>query len=496
MKSTRPQIRIAIDGAEDSWVMTYSTLDRIEGKVYITCPVKTNIESLSIDFIGTTKTFVEKLSTATAISGRTEAMHQFLKLSQPIPQASWPTGRVLEANQTYEFKFIFVVPAQLLPRICRHNVTSSTVQQEHLKLPPSLGDRTVSGRGKTLLDDISPDMARIKYGIVVAVQESDTNGPFYEPVTKIKKVRIVPAVDEAPPLTVEGPDNDYRLRAEKDIRKNIFKPKLGTLVVEAAQPKSLRVPSHKSEEASIESTVATINLRFDPADAKAQPPKLGGLGTKLKTTTFFSSSARCRVPSKNDMQWDFSQGMHSESISLASRCMSMVKWDFHEDTSRPNSLERRDSTSSTSSAQAGTIEASSKYRGNGYYTAKVLVPISLPANKAWIPTFHSCLVSRVYALYMHLNVASGTMGGIDLKIPVQISSEGNPEVLTETRNSLTLEEQAIEAFDADEFFLPRTVSPMDARLALNSNLSNQASADLPPEYDAFPRTGSRIPVMV
>ncbi|KAF4556083.1 Hypothetical protein D9617_1g079580 [Elsinoe fawcettii] len=495
MKSTRPQIRIAIDGAEDSWVMTYSTLDRIEGKVFITCPVKTNIESLSIDFVGTTKTFVEKLSTATAISGRTEAMHQFLKLSQPIPETSWPTGRVLEANRPYEFKFLFVVPQQLLPRICRHNVTSNTVQQDHLKLPPSLGDRAISGRGRTLLDDVSPDMSRITYAITVNVLESDINN-MLAPITKAKKVRILPAFDEQPPLTVEGPNSDYKLRAEKDIRKNIFKSKQGSLVVEAAQPRALRVPSYKSEEASIESTVATVNLRFDPADEKARPPKLGNLSSKLKITTFFSSSARCRVPSKYDMQWDFGQGMHSESIGLASRNVSNADWVYHNDTSRPGSPSRRNSTTSASSLAGDVPEASSRYRGTGFYTAKVLVPISLPANKAWIPTFHSCLVSRVYTLYMHLNVTSGTIGGIDLKVPVQISSEGNQDVLTEHRNSLSLEEQAIEAFEADEFFLPRTISPMEARLAMASNLGAQGSSDLPPEYDAFPRVGARIPVVV
>lgn len=495
MKSTRPQIRIAIDGAEDSWVMTYSTLDRIEGKVFVTCPVKTNIESIAIDFVGTTRTFVEKLSTATAISGRTEALHQFLKLSQPIPEAAWPTGRVLEANQTYEFKFVFVIPRQLLPRVCRHKVSSNTVQQDHLKLPPSLGDRAIAGRGNTLLDDITPDMAKITYAITVAIQETDINHVLL-PVTKAKKVRIIPAIDEQPPLTVEGPNNDYKLRAEKDIRKNIFKSKLGSLVVEAVQPRALRVPSYKSDEASVESTVATVNLRFDPADDKARPPKLGNISSKFKVTTFYSSSARCRVPSKYDMQWDFGQGMHSEAVSLPSRNVSSVEWTFHRDSSRASSPERRNSTLSASSLACDIPEPSARYRGNGFYTAKILVPVSLPANKAWIPTFHTCLLSRVYALYLHLNVTSGTIGGIDLKVPVQVSSEGNQDVLLENRNSFTLEEQAIEAFEADDFFLPRTISPMEARVAMNSILDAPGSDDLPPEYDAFPRMGSRIPVVV
>ncbi|TKX20604.1 hypothetical protein C1H76_7192 [Elsinoe australis] len=495
----RPQIRIAIDGADDSWVMTYSTLDKIEGKVFITCPHKTTVDSLQIDFAGTAKTFVEKLSTSTAVSGKSEAFHQFLKLSQPIQHSAWPAGGVLEANKTYEFRFLFIIPEQLLPRICRHNVSSSTVQQEHLTLPPSFGDQSSSGRGNTLLDDFAPNMARIKYAITVALQEADTNGPLGEPVTKVKKVRILPAIDEKPPLSVEGPDSDYRLRSEKDIRKGVFKGKLGSLIIEAAQPRAMRVPSYKSEQTSPDSTVVTVNLRFDPADDKARPPKLGNLQTKLKVASFYSSAARTRLPTKKDMIWDFTQGVHAETVSLNSRCMSNVDWDFHDhrDASRPGSPERRSSTLSESSLTGEVPEPSAKYQGKGFYTAQILVPISLPDNKVWIPTFHTCLISRTYGVNMHLGVTSGNMGGIDLKIPVQISSEGNPAAVAQHRDSM--EEQAYEAMDADDFFAPRTISPIDGQYVGRSSLSglmNSGPTDLPPEYDAFPRAGSRIPVAV
>lgn len=49
---SRPQIKISLNGCEDAWVAEYSTMDKIEGKVSITCPTRTPVESLSIDFVG------------------------------------------------------------------------------------------------------------------------------------------------------------------------------------------------------------------------------------------------------------------------------------------------------------------------------------------------------------------------------------------------------------------------------------------------------------
>ncbi|PNS21226.1 hypothetical protein CAC42_1005 [Sphaceloma murrayae] len=497
MENGRPQIKIAIDGAEDSWVMTYSTLDKIEGTVTITSPRRTTVDSLRIDFVGISRTIVEKLSTTSAVSGKTEATHQFLKLSQPIPESAWATGRVLEANKTYNFRFTFVIPQQLLSRICRHDVSSSTVQQEHLTLPPSFGDQSISGRGNTLLDDFAPNMARIRYAIVAELQESDSNGTSSEPIVKAKKVRILPAIDEKPPLTVDN-DADYRLRCEKDIRKGILKSRLGHLVVEAAQPRALRVRSHLSSATVPDASVATLNLRFDPVDAHAQPPKLSNLSTKFKITSFYASCARARLPSRHDMAWDYTQGVHNESISLASRCVTNVEWTLHA-PSRASSpdLDRRSSTcsSTTSSFERPIPEPSRKYNGGAFYTAQILVPISLPENKAWIPTFHTCLVSRTYALGVHLGVASGTLGGVDLKVPVQISSEGNPEAVKrreeaggEMEMEMEMGEVGYEALEAEEWFLPRRTGAMGS--------VGSAGGESPPEYDAFPRAGTRVGVLV
>jgi len=489
-QKTRPQIKISLNGCEDSWVATYSTMDKIEGKVTITCPVATSVDSLSIDFIGTTRTFLERMSTSSAVSGRSEAHHQFLKLTQPIPASAWPENKMFEAGKTYEFNFIFVVPEMLLPRVCRHGITSSHVQQEHIRLPPSFGDRAVAGRGKQLLDDLAPEMARIRYCVNVTLREIAKFDCMVEQHTiQSKKVRILPRVEEYPPIDTDGVESDYVLRQEKDVRKGLFKSKLGRLVMEATQPQSLRIRSPQSDEQAPESTVVKVALRFDPAEGKGAPPNLGNLTTRLKVATFFSSAARGKLPEKKDTQWDMNQGLHCESITLASRCLGHVDWTWNSE----EEFSRRSSTVSSMSDIFSTPDASSKYKGEGFWTAQIVMPVSLPANKAWIPTFHTCLVSRTYSLGVHLAVPTGTIGhGIDLKLPVQLSSQGRFEG-TMRPHSLSLDEQAVEAMEADEFFAPRTISPMHASFTGRSSIGQRtdSAADLPPEYDAFPRTSNR-----
>jgi len=368
-------------------------------------------------------------------------------------------------------------------------------------LPPSFGDKAIAGQGNTLLDDFAPSMARIKYGITASLQEAPCDNNVARLIAETKKVRIVPATEESAPLSTDGPESDYILRSEKDIRKGVFKGKLGRLVVETAQPRAASIPRQNSEQQGPDGTVATVNLRFDPASTNAQPPKLNSLSTKFKAMTFYASCPRTRLPSKHDMRWDMSQAVHQETTNLASRCVANVEWKFHSDSTGS----RRNSTESSDYEYDSTPAASSKYKSEGFYTAQILVPISLPNDRAWIPTFHSCLVSRTYTLAMHLSLSAGAIApGLDLRVPVQLYSEGNQANFATRRPSLSQADQAVEAMEAmeaDDFFTPRTVSPMDAHLVGGSTLraapvAMAAEDDLPPGYEAFPRISNRVPVLV
>ena len=442
------------------------------------------------------------MTTSAASTGRTEAFHQFLKMTQPISHSSLPPASILKAGQVYEFEFLFVVPERTLPRICRHAVDNHSVHEAHTLLPPSLGNQDKIGK-KSTPDDFAPDMANIRYAVVANVVEPSAYGQKPQTTSQSKPIRIVPAADELPPLTYEDPETEYVMRAEKTIKKGLLKGKTGTLIMEAAQPRSFRLSPPNTENLGPVSTMATVMLRFDPIDAASQPPRLGSLSSKLKINTYFASAARKNFPSKDLIRWDLHQGLHFECISLPSRCVAGVDWTYHT-AAESESLFRRDSGLSVGSAMEAKHpipHASAQYKGTGFYTAQILAPLGLPTNKTFVPTFHSCLSSRVYGINLHLGIQSTGIGsGVELKLPIQISSETASAAPSPRIVSVTADEQAYEAIEGEDFFTSRTLSPVYEPLAQNTLLDTASSGtpypDLPPEYEALPaRTAPpRVPV--
>ncbi|EON67216.1 hypothetical protein W97_06469 [Coniosporium apollinis CBS 100218] len=480
--SQQPSIDIFLKGTQgvhSAYVTSFSTMDKLEGTVSITAKHDTRFDELEIAFVGVSKTWVDRMTSGTTMNGRTEASHRFLKLIQPIEDSSLPQPRIAEAGRTYSFPFTFVVPQQLVDSAC-DIVSNDQIKSAHLQVPPSLGDPDLSGFGGVLLDDLSPSMAKISYAIQVKMTRyRETDGKAVTVADKARKVRVKPAFEEQPPLSVDEKDEEYRLRQEKTIRKGLFKGKLGRLVIETAQPKSFSLPASNSNTVT---TMAKVLLRFDPAEASAQPPKLGSLSSKLKIGTWFSTKPRKDYPSKKVFMYDARQGLYSETLSLSSRCVESAKWERHTSAS---TLTRRDSAVSDVSSD-GLPEASSNYAGGMFYTAQILVPLTLPTNKNFVPTFHSCLISRVYALKLELSVQAPGMTGpsMSLKVPVQISAEGSAR---QEEHRRSIEEAARAAIEAEAVFRARSVAPpSDEYLG-----SSTAMTALPPQYE-FVAPGSPI----
>ena len=239
-----------------------------------------------------------------------------------------------------------------------------------------------------------------------------------------KKLRIIPAVEEQPPLDVilEGDDRyDYKMRREKNIRKGTFKGKLGRIVVQSRQPQSLRLPYPRGANADCNpTTVATVDVRFDPIEESSVAPGLNSLQSKLKVATCFASKPMDMIPTKSDdYHYSNVRGIYVETLNLSSLCLSNIEWQKHTpSTSLPNPQ------------HPGVPNPSEAYNGGSFYTAKIVVPISLPkGNRVLVPSFHSCLVSRIYALDLYLSINTPNATFIDptvhLKLPLQVSSEGN-----------------------------------------------------------------------
>lgn len=429
------------------------------------------------------------MTTMSTMHGRTEATHRFLKLIMPIASTDLPRDKVLQKGQTYKLPFTFVVPGHLLPRSCMHKCANSMVKETHLQLPPSMGDPDLSGFGPHLLDDMAPEMVKISYSIRVRISKKRDDGADKLIDQEEKKLRIKPAFDELPPITIDLKNEEYCLQQEKTLKKGMLKGKLGRLTIEAAQPKSFRLPCRATtkDEPPI-STMAKMKLRFEPHDVQScKPPKLGMLTSRLKVTSFFSSSPRVDFPTRSTSLTNMSQGYITETLPLSTRNVNVVEWTKHE--SRPANMARRDSAQGaarrTNSGSSSESEEDTFISDKPYYTASILVPLSLPLTKNFIPTFHSCIASRTYTLALGLSISSKALLSSDLtlKVPIQISSEGSAGY-DERRRQADADAVYLATQEVDEMFRPRNTT---------MNPSEQPSADAPPMYGGVEFHGGATP---
>ena len=350
-------------------------------------------------------------------------------------------------------------------------------------------------------------MTTISYAIKVRiVRRREDGGKPLILADSAKKLRVIPATDEQPPLNVtDGEDGDYVLQKEKVLKKGMFKGKLGRLTMETTQPKCLNLPPPRSELSCPPTTMATVKLRFDPAEENSQPPRLGQLWNRIKIATFFGTIPMSDFPTKAGIStYESQRGLFVETLNLSSRCVESAQWEQHT-SSHPLTPIRRDSGWSSSSSRS-IPEPSSPYTGRIFYTAKILVPITLPTHKTFPPTFHSCLISRTYALDFSLSVhtsgATVSAQTMHLKAPLQISSTGNVHARPEISAA---EAQAIAAREADAIFSPRSVAPPSPEYTERaefvqplSEMMRQAPSNAapPPGYSYMARTshGVQIPM--
>ncbi|KAI8933796.1 hypothetical protein NX059_009503 [Plenodomus lindquistii] len=435
---------------------------------------------------GTSQVFVDKMSSTPMGSGRSEAQHRFLVLRQPIAEVDFPSPRMFEAGRAYKFPFTFIIPSQLLPRSCSHKVVSDHVRDMHCMLPPSLGDPDLAGFGSSLLDDLAPEMSKIMYAVKVKIAHSRGAEGLTVLAEKSKKIRVKPALAEQPPLNIDQ-SIEYRTREMKTIRKGMFKGKLGTLSAKTIQPQPLIIPGARTANNETISTMSKVVLRFDPSDESQGPPKLSSLTTKIKVSTFYASAARQGFPSALTIGFDPSQGLYTESIPLSDLCIASAQWEEHEPNSNPitEALIRRDSgvsdcsllNDSERSFAAGILPPSKDYKHGRFYTAQIMVPITLPWTKNFIPTFHSCLISRMYTLGLKMSVNGSSLS---LKVPVQICAEGSESGIQNARA------RSVEA--VDPFSAQRTLSTsVDARTTAGVDVRDE----LPPDYAAWAPPSTR-----
>jgi hypothetical protein len=493
--SSKPAIDIFIPNTKPF----YSTLDTIVGSVTVTVRQPTPFSDISINLVGVTQCSVDNPNASGGHSS-SDAMHRFLGVAQPIPEEALPLPMVLQPGQTYSFPFSFVVPAQMLPRACSHSVNSQPVRDAHLQLPPSLNPEA-TGMGFIFGGRMS-DCVKISYSIKARISRAHHSGGHKIAIAEANRaVNIRPATEELPPLDVDAESsasNVYCLRKESTIRRGLTCTKQGRLSFTAAQPRSFRLALESGGTAA--STYLRARLRFDPATDAAVPPRLGTLTSKLCATTHWATAVRHDFPGLQKKDVDRTRDEWTDMVPLASLSVENVEWTRHDpsapapeqDHLRPASALSSVSGLSGDSWQCGhgLPAPSGAYRDGGvFYTAQVLVPLSLPEGKACLPTFHTCLASRTYALRIALSLDRRMCSALELRVPVQVSAAGG-ENLAERLRQEELAAQA--AGDVDRVFEPRLVSPAAVTTTTTVvvpeiRLRRTASgpAEEPPEYEVL-----------
>jgi hypothetical protein len=384
----------------------------------------------------------------------------------------------------------------MLPRACSHSVNSQPVRDAHLQLPPSLNEG--GSAMSAIFGGRVNDSVKISYAIQARISRlHPSSGQRVAIAEANRNVNIRPSTEELPPLDVDAESstsNVYCLRKERTIRRGLVCTKQGRLSIMAAQPRSFRLSADQGVAAT---TYLRARLRFDPATDSALPPRLGTMTSKLCATTHWATAVRHDFPGlqKKDTM-DRTQDEWTDCLPLAALSVENVEWTKHDpsapaadhDHLRPQSALSSVSGFSGDSSSCGNhlLAPSATYReGSIFYTSQVLVPLSLPQDKGFLPTFHTCLVSRVYALKINLSLDKRICSGLELCVPVQVSAAGS-EMLLERLRQEELVAQA--ATDTDQVFEPRLLTSALTEIVvpeIRLRRTTSGPAEEPPDYEVL-----------
>ena len=446
----KPSIDIKL--AQHFSARVYTSGSTVSGHAIVKCPRDTPFESFDILFTGVAASRMDFVQ-----SFNTNSVRTFMKLRMPIGESDLPEARLFEAGRAYHIPFHFVVPHQLTMSACNHGSVAPAVQDQHLRMPPTLG--YWDG------DDQAPDMTHIEYAVKAKMTFRPRAGEPKTTVEGKKILKVLPAAAEEPPLDIAFTDERYCLSKTKPMRKNLLGPKSGELTASSSQPGAVMV---HADGFGANGTTARINLEFAPASPDAAPPKINSVAGKLISTTFFGSSPTDALPNMGPKTtYSHNQVLnYSAATNLFNTRVDKVSWSEHS-----VAVPRRDSGYVTAGTPEETsedddAEAQARNRGAGSrgknkqpqgppvrYRAALDFPINVPVSnkKAFVPTFHNCIMSRTYTLQLVLSVgpANTTM---TLLVPIQLGVE---RIFEPQGEELPSFESAMAENGIDDYLRPR-----------------------------------------
>ncbi|KAI8632128.1 arrestin [Xylariaceae sp. FL1651] len=435
----------------------YTTSSIVSGHVEVNVSHDVRFDLLQILLLGSSKTRIDAINIPQATS------HTFLKLTMPIPDSYYPIPRRFEAGTSYKIPFHFVIPQHLTLNACSHCVPNDALKEHHVRLPPSVGNWDK--------DDFAPHMSRITYHIRARAYQEDADGQGTKIMEASHDIRVIPMVAEDAPLNINKQDKMYVMSKSKTLRKSILSAKLGKVTVSANQP----APAMISPDGhSITPTTAQLDVLFEPASSESQPPKITGVTSKISAVTYYSAGGINHYPNLKDWARSFGadgRGAYTSSVPLSSTPVEEATWKQHltaqaRRDSGYDSGQLSESDHSADNHLPAPSRSDSRKRSNKgtpyYYATRVHVPIQLPAaKKQFVPTFHSCITSRVYVLWMTvaLSTSTGTSSTVTLGVPLQVGV-GPREGSRIDATGLPTFEAAMEdaALEIDAFLQPRTIN--------------------------------------
>ncbi|KAL2845966.1 hypothetical protein BJX68DRAFT_241287 [Aspergillus pseudodeflectus] len=435
-------------GSAQTYVQSFATGETIEGIVSILPQDDLAFDKLHISFTG-------EQSTSIPSSTPSKATHQFLHLIQPLPESSLPNPKIFARRTKYDIPFSFPVTDYLPATACPHS-SHPLVKAAHLHPPPSLGDATIAGFGGRLRDDLAPeDGCKIVYTIIARLERPNPTSGIQETIMERRvKVRIKPHVGETPLPDLDlgsALEGEYSLFQDGVVRNSSTKKGGGRLAVTLEKPKCFWHPL--GDTVRLISKAVRLTLVYTPsassaggpAQAGSSPattpalPEIKSLRAQITATTLYTTqiNAPLHPPQKRRDFFGRPINYRDAEIPLSLPSLPQLRWtrvqgnQDHGQNSSPNP----GSEHGPNSPSPPPVPQPATETGVVSYVATVLVPVTLTKDKSFVPTFHSCLISRIYSLSFQLDV-KGASTSFKLRVPMTIVAERDPAALPSYNASL------------------------------------------------------------
>lgn len=395
----------------------YTSGSTITGSVSLSPQSNLTVDAFEIVFSGSSLSIVQMLH-----QGSTpKSAHKFLLLRMPILESALPDDGVLQAGQTYQVPFSFVIPYQLPSAACRNR--NPMIRERHLQLPPTVGSWEH--------DDMAVHTVSITYAVEARGSFKTEKGKSTI-LEKTHPVKVMPFLPEQPPLHIVPGNPRYALSQQKTIRKDILSSKLGFIRASTRQPEPVVITPDKLEPSKCS---LNIDLEFWP-NGKKEPPEIYAKSASIKASTYYSSGHLSFLPD----QHNFPSVMPNPILSFVLEETATVSspkpiWGLTSAATPSPPISRRGSENSdvgeepprtTSRRGSKSSDIMNTEAPRHKATLPVLITLPSPDNKILLPTFYSCLITRTYMLEVIL--ASRAHGSsFALRLPLQIAVEGQDE---------------------------------------------------------------------